>query len=604
MPLTIIDFIEQVDGVSTEDIPFDEREQINDALADLTGGPGGIGAPVNDDAILVSKNLNGREGFGSIQDAVDSGGAGTGDTIFVEPGEYEPVNIDVGGLRLEGPNAGIAGDSDERGAEATIAAPGNEEAIQVTSGGSGLTLDGFTVEQDAGEDRAVNVQKDTSDVTFRNNEFVGTGGGGATVIVQLGHENVTVKDNGFTANSGTVEKHLFLGGQASYGGTDAASATSAANADTVVNNEFNSFSDTAVESEGQHAAIRKNTFTGAAGETQTAIAVPGPVGQGNSVNIDGDNYTVTGNNFGAEIDTDVLVGPTVNGEVTSENGVVQNAPNGQAVIDGQLGTFDTVQAAVDAAGADATVFVGPGTFTEEVDVGKDVSIEGEGNTTVINGSVALDADRAELSDILVDSEIGDVFPNPAASNNAINVAGSNVNISDVKVNLTVKADSFTEGLAIEVFGTDASATVADTTITGTANSPNGATVASVGVSADNGATVTVRDSDIDVAGSFSFAVVAREGAVATVKRNELSAGGTADNLNGVGFGIEGSTDATAQTVKNNTFDNIDSIEHKSDSGTLDVSNNSFTDGVNDVEFLTFGGGEIIYPGGSTASTPS
>ena len=38
MPLTIIDFIEQVDGVTVEDIPPETRERINGALADVTGG--------------------------------------------------------------------------------------------------------------------------------------------------------------------------------------------------------------------------------------------------------------------------------------------------------------------------------------------------------------------------------------------------------------------------------------------------------------------------------------------------------------------------------------------------------------------------------------
>lgn len=140
MPLTITDFIEQVDGISTEDIPLDERERINDALADLTGGPGGTGAPVNNDAILVSKNLDGREGFDTIQSAVDS--ASNGNTIFVEPGEYtESVTIDVEGLTLKAAD----------GASPTIDAEsdpfeffGFTHAVAITN--DNVEIDGFTVE--------------------------------------------------------------------------------------------------------------------------------------------------------------------------------------------------------------------------------------------------------------------------------------------------------------------------------------------------------------------------------------------------------------------------------------------------------------------------
>jgi hypothetical protein len=178
MPLTIIDFIEQVDGVSTEDIPFDEREQINGALGDLTGGPGGTEPPVNDDAILVSKNLNGREGFSSIQDAVDSGGAGAGDTIFVEPGEYEPVTIDVEGLRLEGPNAGIAGDSDQRGDEATITDAKGRLVIKT----SNVTIDGLNFEFDESAIQS----KSGKDNLITNSRFELTGTTSDTYAIRVG----------------------------------------------------------------------------------------------------------------------------------------------------------------------------------------------------------------------------------------------------------------------------------------------------------------------------------------------------------------------------------------------------------------------------------
>ena len=109
MPLTITDFVEEVEGLTVEDISEKNRERINDALANVTGGEGGEGAgPANDDAILVSKSLNGRAGFTTIQDAIDgtnpqngASGADAGDTIFVEAGDYdESVTVDTkGGTR-------------------------------------------------------------------------------------------------------------------------------------------------------------------------------------------------------------------------------------------------------------------------------------------------------------------------------------------------------------------------------------------------------------------------------------------------------------------------------------------------------------------------
>ncbi|GAA0524298.1 Right handed beta helix region [Halorubrum aquaticum] len=109
MALTIADFIEQEEGLTVDDVPPEVQERVNDALAELTGGPGGGTAPQNPDAIIVSKNLDGRAGFTSIQDAIDgtggqngASGATSGDTIFVEPGTYEEtVVVNKEGLTLQ-----------------------------------------------------------------------------------------------------------------------------------------------------------------------------------------------------------------------------------------------------------------------------------------------------------------------------------------------------------------------------------------------------------------------------------------------------------------------------------------------------------------------
>lgn len=157
MALTVTDFVEQVDGVSTEDISSDERERINDKLSDLTGGPGGGGAPVNNDAILVSKSLGGRAGFTSIQDAIDgtnpqneASGADEGDTILVEPGTYaEKVYINKDDLTLRsssGPDHPVI----KFPAESSGVQGKSNQLVEIR-GASGVTVDGFDIDLAGGK---------------------------------------------------------------------------------------------------------------------------------------------------------------------------------------------------------------------------------------------------------------------------------------------------------------------------------------------------------------------------------------------------------------------------------------------------------------------
>ncbi|OYR49187.1 right-handed parallel beta-helix repeat-containing protein [Halorubrum sp. Ea8] len=261
-----------------------------------------------------------------------------------------------------------------------------------------------------------------------------------------------------------------------------------------------------------------------------------------------------------------------------------------AVVGGTI--FSDLTSAVDSAEPGDAVVLGSGTYDADVRVETpNVTLVGQGDDTVINGSVALNADETALSQVRVNASVGDVFPNPAASNNAVNVGGSNVTVSDVTVDLSVESVNFSEGLAIEVYGDDASATITNATVSGTGEMIDDGLTAVVGVSVDKGATATVRDSDIDVASDgYSFAVVAREGATTDVRNNELSASG--GELNGVGFGVEGDN-PEAQTVRFNTFDGVETIENKAGSGTLDVTGNYWTD-LADVEFINANGGEIVY----------
>jgi len=79
--------------------------------------------------------------FDSIQAAINDSDTGAGDTIVVEPGTYdEDVTIDVEGLTLKGPNAGVNGNSNDRNSEAKI------NGVVTVKETSDVTVNGFTVE--------------------------------------------------------------------------------------------------------------------------------------------------------------------------------------------------------------------------------------------------------------------------------------------------------------------------------------------------------------------------------------------------------------------------------------------------------------------------
>lgn len=181
MPLTITDFVEEVEGLTVEDISEKNRERINDALANVTGGEGGEGAgPANDDAILVSKSLNGRAGFTTIQDAIDgtnpqngASGADAGDTIFVEAGDYdESVTVDTQGLT-------ITGTTDPSDGTATVT---GQSTAAVDIRVNGVTIDRLEVRNPGTQGAADSTSP----------------GGAVGVRVNSGNKNATVRDSVIT----------------------------------------------------------------------------------------------------------------------------------------------------------------------------------------------------------------------------------------------------------------------------------------------------------------------------------------------------------------------------------------------------------------------
>jgi hypothetical protein len=150
--------------------------------------------------------------FSSIQTSVTA--ADAGDTVAVGSGTFEEsVTIEKANLTLEGPNAGIAGDSNDRGPEATIT-----DGVDVRN--STVTLDGLEV-RNPGEQGAadptdfagvvgVNIQTDETDVTVENTVLtnIGTNDDDANPIAVFasdGTSGVTVSDNLITGLEGTDE---------------------------------------------------------------------------------------------------------------------------------------------------------------------------------------------------------------------------------------------------------------------------------------------------------------------------------------------------------------------------------------------------------------
>ena len=173
MPLTLLDFVQQVENVTVDDIPDSTQDSINDELnQQTTQGGGGTDISNPSDARIVAEvagdnsgesNLNGRAGFTSIQEAIDGEngkngapveGEGIEDdgTIFVEPGTYnESVILSTSGVTIQSTQGSgetiINGDGVNSGSQP-------HAAIHVDDGSGpvqNVTIDGFTVKNPNGK---------------------------------------------------------------------------------------------------------------------------------------------------------------------------------------------------------------------------------------------------------------------------------------------------------------------------------------------------------------------------------------------------------------------------------------------------------------------
>lgn len=210
MPLTLADFIDETPGVTLDDIPDEEEDRINQTLEDLTQGLGEepSGGPVSAD-VLVSKTLNDRSGFETIQDALDgenpvndASGAEAGDTIRIESGEFNEV------VSVVKENISLVGAGED---QTTIAGQ-----IDVTA--TGFTLQGTTVRADVGvtDDTAVLIDDGTG-ATIENNTIVAREGGLALRVKQAPSSGVTaIETNTFQSlGNETAESLVVIGSNGS-----------------------------------------------------------------------------------------------------------------------------------------------------------------------------------------------------------------------------------------------------------------------------------------------------------------------------------------------------------------------------------------------------
>ena len=221
MPLTLLDFVQQVENITVEDIPDSTQDSINDELSQQTGGDGG-GTDINNpsDARIVAEvagdnsgesNLNGRAGFTSIQDAIDgtNGRNVASDeaikedgTIFVEPGTYnESVTLSTSGVTIQSTQG--SGETIINGVDTVFVSTTYINADDVTV--DGLTIKAGNSEfavnlGDVSDGAAVTLTNNTIDLTAGNNNSVGIL---ATVGEPFGSGSIseTIENNTFQADA-------------------------------------------------------------------------------------------------------------------------------------------------------------------------------------------------------------------------------------------------------------------------------------------------------------------------------------------------------------------------------------------------------------------
>ena len=627
--------------------------------AGFAGGAAAQEAPAEGEVVLLNQSDDVVGSFESIQAAVDAASEAN-DTVVVGSGSYDAFDVDVDGLTIQGPNAGVAGDSDERDEEALVSL-NNTERVDVIA--SSVEINGLAFEF---AEQAIYSASGSSDSLYANNRFElanGTESQGYGVRFEGGTSDSKLLNNEFLDISNSVESEFGNGvvvagpdGHVIAGNTFSNNsigvnigAKQPAKQLKIANNTFTQQDDTAIalnhdDSGDPNIDITENRIDsneigvlvlsgGSIDVSENAIVNNNQTGVNADYLSDG-NVNATSNWWGSP------AGPStesntynVENQGDSVTGAVNvtpwlDAPDGNdfAPVEVNTKSYASIQAGADS-GTNTTVRLVAGTYDENVSISNEnVSVVGSGDETVIEGLVLIDGVDSALVDLAVEPEEF-VRPDdgriPSSERQAILVTASDAGVYDTSINVSLDANGgFEEVNAIQVFGGDpiTNVQIFNNDITGTASNDQFAGVVGVSDQAETEETLVFNNSiDVDSEG-YSFGVVTRASGGSNVEEtpetvvvyNHIDA--TADAYPGVGYGIE-STDeaqvnADVQVVKDNTFGDVDSIQHKADNGTLDITMNEWED-LENVSFITDGysdawqnGGEIVYDPFLTSAPPS